>query len=130
MSSTISVEIAPGELIDKITILDIKLERISDAAKRANVQVEWDTLNAAKDAAVPQSEALERLETDLKAVNEKLWVIEDDIRDCERDGDFGQKFIDLARSVYITNDERARLKREINELLGSRLVEEKSYAAY
>ena len=130
MSSTITVEIAPGELIDKLTILDIKLERISDDAKRANVQIEWETLNAAKTAAVPSSEELDRLQGELKAVNEKLWVIEDDIRDCERDSDFGDTFVELARSVYITNDERARLKREINELLGSRLVEEKSYAAY
>ncbi len=130
MTSTISVEIAPGELIDKITILEIKLERMTDAAKLANVRIEWETLTGARDEAIAPTSDLDRLTAALKVVNEKLWVIEDDIRDCERDGDFSEKFVELARAVYITNDERARLKREINELLGSRLVEEKSYAAY
>ncbi len=130
MSSTISVELAPGELIDKITILEIKLERISDAAKLANVRLEWETLASARDAAVPPSAELDRLTGALKTVNEALWGIEDDIRDCERAQNFGEKFIELARSVYTTNDERARIKRQINDLLGSRLVEEKSYAAY
>jgi hypothetical protein len=130
MTSTISVEIAPGELIDKITILEIKLERMTDAAKLANVRIEWETLTGARDDAITPTSDLDGLTAALKSVNGKLWVIEDDIRDCERDGDFGEKFIELARAVYVTNDERARLKREINELLGSRLVEEKSYAAY
>ena len=130
MNSTISVEIATGELIDKITILEIKLERMSDAAKLANVRIEWETLIAARDSAIAATDALDQLTAALKSVNEALWVIEDDIRDCERDDDFGDTFIKLARAVYTTNDQRARLKREINELLGSRLVEEKSYAAY
>ena len=130
MSGTVTIEIAPGELIDKITILEIKTERISDAAKLANVRVELDVLSASRDAALPASGDLTRLSTDLKSVNEALWEIEDDIRDCERAGDFGPKFIELARSVYITNDKRAALKRDINELLGSRLIEEKSYQPY
>jgi hypothetical protein len=130
MNSTISVEIAPGELIDKITILEIKLERMSDAAKLANVRIEWETLTAARDTTIAASDELDQLTAALKDVNAALWVIEDDIRDCERDGDFGDTFIKLARAVYTTNDTRARLKREINDLLGSRLVEEKSYAAY
>jgi len=130
MTSTISVEIAPGELIDKITILEIKLERMTDAAKLANVKIEWETLTQARDAAIEASDELAGLTQALKSVNEQLWEIEDDIRDCERGKDFGDTFIALARAVYKTNDERARLKREINELLGSRLVEEKSYAAY
>jgi post-segregation antitoxin (ccd killing protein) len=130
MTSTVSVEIAPGELIDKITILEIKLERISDTEKLANVSIERDTLVQARDAALTASADLDRLTAELKTVNEALWEIEDDIRDCERDKDFGQQFIELARSVYITNDKRAALKRQINELLGSHLVEEKSYAAY
>jgi post-segregation antitoxin (ccd killing protein) len=130
MTTTISVEIAPGELIDKITILEIKLERMTDAAKLANVRIEWETLTQARDTAIEASDALAGLTQALKSVNEQLWEIEDDIRDCERDKDFGDTFIALARAVYKTNDERARLKRDINELLGSRLVEEKSYAAY
>jgi len=130
MTSTVSVEIAPGELIDKITILEIKLDRISDAAKLANIRIEWETLDAARTQALAASEELDRLTAELKTVNEALWVIEDDIRDCERDKDFGPRFVELARSVYITNDKRAALKRQINDLLGSRLVEEKSYAAY
>ncbi|MCB2099684.1 MAG: hypothetical protein KDE22_02360 [Rhodobacterales bacterium] len=129
-TNAILVEIAPGELIDKITILEIKDERIADAAKRANVRVELDTLNTARAAAVAPSADLDRLTADLKAVNQALWDIEDDIRDCERNRDFGPRFVELARSVYVQNDKRAALKRAINELLGSRLVEEKSYAAY
>lgn len=130
MSQTISVEIAPGELIDKITILEIKTERIADEAKLANVRIELETLVKARDAAIPASDDMDRLTAALKAVNEELWEIEDDIRDCERDKDFGETFVKLARAVYVTNDKRAALKRDINELLGSRLVEEKSYAPY
>lgn len=128
--STVTVEVAPGELIDKITILEIKAERIADAAKRANVRVELETLAAARDAAIPASDEIARLTADLKAVNEALWQIEDDIRDCEAAGDFGAIFVALARSVYKTNDRRAALKRAINEALGSRLIEEKSYKPY
>lgn len=128
--STVTVEIAPGELIDKITILEIKTERIADTAKVANVRVELETLAAGRDAALPSSTQLTQLTAALKEVNEALWVIEDDIRDCERDGDFGPRFVELARSVYKTNDRRAALKRDINELLGSHLLEEKSYKPY
>ena len=127
---TVTIEIAPGELIDKITILEIKTERMSDEAKLANVRVELEVLSASRDAAIPPSPEMDRLTTDLKSVNEELWGIEDDIRDCERAGDFGPKFVELARAVYRTNDRRAALKREINVLLGSALVEEKSYQPY
>ncbi|MEM9232330.1 MAG: DUF6165 family protein [Pseudomonadota bacterium] len=130
MNQTITVEVAPGELIDKITILEIKAERIEDAEKRGNVMVELATLTECRDRSIPASETLDRLTSDLRRVNEALWVIEDDIRDCERDGSFGDKFIELARAVYQTNDKRAALKREINVLLGSRLIEEKSYQPY
>ena len=130
MKTSISVEVAPGELIDKITILEIKLERIEDADKLANVKLDWETLSAARDAAIEPTEDLERLSAELKQANERLWQIEDDIRERERNEDFGDAFVELARSVYKTNDSRARLKREINELLGSRLIEEKSYASY
>ena len=130
MKTSISVEVSPGELVDKITILEIKLKRIEDADKLANVKLEWETLCAARDEAFEPSNELERLSAELKEANERLWQIEDDIRDCERNKDFGDAFVELARSVYMTNDKRAQLKREINELLGSRLIEEKSYASY
>lgn len=130
MNRTITVEIAPGELIDKITILEIKLARITDAAKLRNVRAEWETLVRARDAAIAPSPEIEAETAALKRANETLWDVEDRIRDCERDKDFGTRFVELARSVYVTNDERARLKRRINELLGSRLIEEKSYVSY
>ncbi|WP_417495758.1 DUF6165 family protein [Maricaulis sp.] len=128
--TTILTAIAPGELIDKITILRIKSERIGDEAKLKNIRTELAILNETLAKDVPASEALSRLDAALQAVNEELWVIEDDIRDCERAGDFGAEFIRLARAVYVTNDKRAALKKDINVLLGSNIVEEKSYAAY
>jgi hypothetical protein len=126
----LTVEVSAGELIDKITILEIKSERIADAAKVANVRRELVVLLAAGDGALVASSELAGLSADLKAVNERLWEIEDDIRACERDKEFGDRFVALARAVYVTNDERAALKRRINDLMGSRLVEEKSYASY
>ncbi len=130
MTRPIRVEIAPGELIDKITILEIKAERIADAAKRGNVLVELAALGDARAAAIPPDGEIDRLAAELKTVNEALWEIEDDIRECDRDGDFGPRFVELARAVYRTNDRRAELKRAINLRLGSRLVEEKSYKPY
>jgi len=126
----LSVPIGPGELVDKITILEIKSERLASTEKLANVRVELAALIAARDAAIAASEVLGQLTTALKKVNEALWQIEDEIRECERGGDFGERFIELARAVYHSNDERAAIKRQINELLGSMIVEEKSYAAY
>ena len=130
MAKSISVEVSPGELIDKITILEIKIERIEDADKLENVKLEWKILTAARDGAIKPTDELERLTRELKESNVHLWEIEDDIRQCEHDKDYGDKFVELARGVYMNNDKRSRLKREINELLGSRLIEEKSYAAY
>lgn len=127
---TITIEVAPGELLDKLTILAIKLERIGDVAKKANVRVEFDVLEAAKTQAIPATAEVERLTGELRAANEALWDIEDQIRDCEREKDFGPRFIELARAVYHTNDRRAAIKKAINLLLGSHLVEEKSYSAY
>lgn len=124
------VPVSPGELIDKLTILEIKLERMSDPAKKANVAKEFQVLSEELATSVHQSPELARLHSALKQVNETLWVVEDDIRDCERAQDFGPKFIELARSVYRINDRRAEVKKEINLLLNSDLVEEKSYAAY
>ena len=124
------VEIAPGELIDKITILEIKKARITDAAKLHNIGVELAILTDARDRRIQGSPELDRLTAELKTINEALWQIEDDIRDCERHRDFGPRFIELARSVYRENDRRAAVKRQINELLGSKIVEEKSYTGY
>lgn len=130
MASIVSVEISPGELIDKITILEIKLDRIDDAEKLVNVKHELEALAAARDGAIEPTPELERLSTELKQANARLWEIEDDIRECERGKDFGAAFVALARAVYVNNDKRSRLKRRINALLGSSLIEEKSYAAY
>jgi hypothetical protein len=123
------VPVSWGELLDKITILQIKQERLDDAAKRANVAAELAALNAVA-GAVPADAALAAPLAELKAVNESLWGIEDRLRDKEAAGDFDADFIALARAVYFTNDRRAALKREINRLLHSAMVEEKSYRPY
>ena len=127
---TVKVDVAPGELIDKITILLIKSERMDDPDKIANVQLELDILQAIHESSIPGLPALDDLTAKLKRVNEALWEIEDDIRACEAERDFGDTFVRLARSVYRTNDERAQLKRDINVLLGSQILEEKSYRPY
>jgi hypothetical protein len=128
----VQVPASIGELIDKITILEIKRDRINDAAKLLNVKRELDVLQAVvKEAELGYPEGqLAELGAKLRAVNGLLWTIEDDIREYERRQEFGDQFIALARAVYRRNDERAALKREINVLMGSDLVEEKSYAAY
>jgi uncharacterized protein DUF6165 len=124
------VEVAPGELIDKITILEIKLKNIEDEAKLANVRREYEILMDTYRANIEETDALRTLVDELRDANAKLWNIEDDIRDLERAKDFGDAFIALARSVYRSNDRRAAMKREINELLNSTIIEEKSYAEY
>ena len=128
--SQISVPVSYGELIDKITILEIKSERIGDSAKLANVRIELDLLNETwrADAASRIDIATER--SQLRGVNEALWDIEDRIRLKEKARAFDDEFVELARSVYIRNDERAAIKRVINQKLGSTLVEEKSYQDY
>lgn len=128
MADHILVPTAPGELIDKLTILRLKEERISDPEKVANVRVEKAALMETADAHVAPSTALTTLWEELYGINADLWVIEDDIRDCEKAKDFGEEFIRLARAVYITNDKRADVKKKINQLLGSALIEEKSYS--
>jgi hypothetical protein len=130
MSVHITVEVAPGELLDKLSILSIKRERIVDREKRENVEAEFGLLYETWEQAVPPNERLNTLYAALRQVNEDLWEIEDAIRECERRRDFGKDFVRLARAVYHRNDRRAYLKRQVNELLGSRIVEEKSYAAY
>jgi hypothetical protein len=126
----IQIEVSPGELIDRLTILEIKLDKIHDAQKRRNVETEHALVRAAYEARVPPSETLGSLVDELWEVNLRLWTIEDDIRSCETRQEFGPAFVSLARSVYLTNDRRSELKREINALLGSKLREEKSYAPY
>jgi hypothetical protein len=126
----VTIEIGPGELIDKITILEIKAAHIGTRDKLANIRHELSVLVAARAAAVAPSPALDGLTDQLRSVNGTLWRVEDDIRECERAGDFGSRFIALARAVYRTNDQRAAIKREINDLLRANIIEEKSYAAY
>jgi hypothetical protein len=125
----ILVPISPGELLDKITILRIKSARMTDAAKLANVRTELADLEKTWRDATGSTDLAED-ERGLQAVNERLWVIEDDIRDKERAQAFDARFIELARSVYIENDERAAIKKRVNVKLGSRIVEEKSYKPY
>lgn len=121
--------VSPGELLDKITILEIKSERIEDAEKVKNVRYELELLSKLWTQAVPAIDVSQERQQ-LKSVNEELWVIEDDIRDKERDKAFDEQFVKLARSVYFTNDRRADLKKVVNQKLGSAIVEEKSYSDY
>jgi len=122
---SILVETAPGELIDKITILRTKAQRITDPQKLSNVHAELAVLSERHRACIPESDRLAELTAELQRINEALWDIEDEIRRCEARQEFGGRFVELARSVYRANDRRAAVKRAINELLGSRLVEEK-----
>lgn len=127
--------VSPGELLDKLTILEIKKERIVDPDKRVNVIRELEVLSAlwAKASPAPERVAalgLDAMRAELKTINQSLWTIEDDIRVCESRQDFGAQFIELARAVYQTNDRRAAVKKQINQALGSDLVEEKSYSEY
>jgi hypothetical protein len=125
------VPISPGELIDKITILEIKSARMTDAAKLHNVRTELTLLNETWQASEFSRQAdIGQEWTRLREVNGQLWEIEDEIRDKERAGEFDARFVELARAVYVTNDERAAAKRRINTKLGSALVEEKSYRDY
>jgi hypothetical protein len=124
------VPISPGELLDKITILRIKCDRISDVAKLANVRRELSRLEQSWTSSVPATTDLVAEEKDLAQVNAALWDIEDKIRDHESEQRFDAGFIELARSVYLRNDERAAIKRRINLKLASELVEEKSYRPY
>lgn len=126
----IKVPISPGELIDKLTILEIKAANISDAAKLANVNIELQLLQETWRTSAFASANIDAEWKQLRDINKKLWDIEDDIRDKERERKFDQEFIELARAVYVTNDERAAVKKQINTKLGSKIVEEKSYAKY
>lgn len=128
----IQAPISLGELIDKITILEIKAVNIGDEAKLKNVTHELTILNNKVNELLDSTgqATLAPLKQALKDINQELWVIEDDIRDCEYVKDFSDKFIQLARAVYVTNDKRAKVKKDINLAFGSELIEEKSYKDY
>ena len=123
----ISIPVSYGELIDKITILEIKADRISDPEKHRNVTRELQLLRKHRDDQIPASADLEGLVQELRTVNEALWVVEDDLRALEEAQEFSDRFVQKARSVYQINDRRARIKMDINLLLKSELLEEKSY---
>jgi hypothetical protein len=123
-------EISVGELVDKITILELKLAHLRDAAQRANVRRELAALSEAYAREIGRDNEVELLRGELKAVNGELWRVEDDLRALEREKNFGDGFVALARSVYRLNDRRAAIKRRVNDATGSTLIEEKSYAAY
>ena len=121
------IEVSNGEIVDKLTIIEIKLKHIKDEAKRQNLQKEYEVLTEAVRKIIPKEHELYQA---LLKINQELWDIEDKIRDLERDKDFGDEFIKTARAVYFTNDKRSEIKRKINELTGSELIEEKSYQKY
>lgn len=125
--SEILAPVSVGEVLDKISILQIKAERISDESKLRNIENELRALHAVVTASVQVDDAVESLLIDLKAINTAIWDVEDDLRAMESRGEFGATFVEAARSVYKNNDKRSALKREINHLTGSKLVEEKSY---
>ena len=124
------IPISWGELFDKITILQIKLENLQNQNALKNVKIEYAQLSKIYNISFMDDVIAKKLMNNLKQINNKLWDIEDKIRDKERNNAFDEEFIELARSVYITNDERSRIKRNINETFGSQLIEEKSYSDY
>jgi hypothetical protein len=126
----IIVEVSVGELLDKISILEIKQDKIKDSEKLSFINNEHSILKNQFEKNVKSDEKLEKLFQDLKDINAKLWVIEDDKRDCEKNKDFGEKFIKLSRDVHFLNDDRAKIKLEINNHTGSAIKEIKEYTSY
>ena len=126
----ILVEVSVGELLDKISILEIKKEKIKDIKKLKFINDEYNVLKEQLDKNVKSNEKLEKLFQSLKEINSRLWVIEDDKRMCEKNSDFGDKFIKLSRDVHILNDDRAKIKLEINNHTGSKIKEIKEYTNY
>ncbi len=128
--SKILTEISAGELLDKLSILEIKLNKIKDPSFLQEVKKEYDILNKTKNNNINSSDKIDILYKNLKEINEKLWKIENEKRLCEKNSDFNDKFIQLARNVYIENDKRSKIKLEINKVLGSNIIEVKQYTEY
>jgi len=128
--SKILAEISAGEFFDKLSILEIKLNKIKDLVLLNEVKKEYEILNESKNKNINFSKEIEILYKDLKEINEKLWKIEDEIRLCEKNSDFKDKFIQLSRDVYFTNDKRSKTKSEINKILASNIIEIKQYTQY
>ncbi len=126
----IIIEVSIGELLDKISILEIKKEKIKDPDKQKFINEEYSVLKNQLDKNIKTSEKLNELFQSLKKINEKLWVIEDEKRKCEKNKDFGEKFIKLSRDVHFFNDDRAKIKLEINNITGSKIKEIKEYTSY
>ena len=129
-SKRVLSEISPGELLDKISILEIKLEKVKDKDRQKKIKNEYDILKKVQNSSIEMSAKIKDLYRSVSNVNIKLWDIEDKIRICEQNKDFGKNFIELARGVYFNNDKRAEMKSEINEILGSNIREIKQYIDY
>ena len=129
-SKKILTEISAGELLDKISILEIKLEKIEDKENLMEITKEYKSLKKTKNSSIQETKNLQNLVDQLKEINLKLWTIEDKKRICEKNKDFGKLFIDLARNVYLNNDKRAKIKSQINKISGSNITEIKQYVDY
>ena len=129
-SKKILSEISAGELLDKISILEIKIDKIKNVNSQQEINKEYKLLKEVQNSNIEMSDKIKYLFEKIKEVNLQLWDIEDKIRICEKNKDFGKKFVDLARKVYFNNDKRAKIKLEINEILGSSIKEVKQYASY
>ena len=129
-SKKILSEISAGELIDKMSILEIKLDKIKSKNSQDEISKEYKMLKETRDLNIKMTEKIIELSKEIKKVNLSLWNIEDQIRICERDKNFGKEFIELSRSVYLNNDKRAKIKSDINEMLGSNIKEIKQYSDY
>ena len=129
-STRVLSEISPGELLDKISILEIKLEKVKDKDRQKRIKIEYDILKKVQNSSIEMSDKIKDLYRSVSNVNNKLWDIEDKIRICEQNKNFGENFIELARGVYFNNDKRAKLKNEINEILKSNIREVKQFVDY
>ena len=129
-SKKILSEISAGELLDKISILEIKIDKITDIKNLNEVKKEYAILRKTRDSSIELNDKIKKLYNEIKKINLILWEIEDKIRICEKENNFGKNFVELARSVYFNNDKRAKIKSEINKLLGSNIKEIKQYASY
>ena len=129
-SKKILSEISAGELLDKVSILEIKLEKIKDKNSQIEIKKEYKILKEIQNSSIKLEDEIKNLFKSIKEVNLKLWNVEDKLRICEKNKDFGKNFIELAREVYFNNDKRSKIKSEINKILGSNIKEVKEYAKY